>query len=298
MVAAGRRRGIGAILKGIPFPNNTLFGYELEDDCPLSAIAHKVYIGKKFSPIKYRENIEDLNNVCKEASIDLIIPFSCQASAWLYSYADKLIAPALTCSGARICYDKECFAQWFKGGDLSRHYPWPVEGEFATFKPSSGCGGDGIYYEKFRGECPIDHVAQHHLKEPEFSADCYYDKLGNFVAGAVREREVVAAGEVLESIVIDRPDILEIVKKVGKVISFKGPICAQFMSDYNGVPKITEINARFGGGAPLSIYAGLPFHEWVIEEYIEGKALQKSAYSLQARVGAKTRRSYQDCFFN
>ena len=294
LVSAGRRTTMCDIFKSA---GAQVYAYELEDDCPIAKSAKQVFIANKFRPSNHKQDIHELNEVCKKADIQLVIPFSCEAAAWLYNYETSLVAPCLTSFGSRICYDKECFAQWFKGKSLFDFYPWAEHGEYAVFKPTGGCGGEGVYYEQYWSECPEEYVAQRNLKEPEYSADCYFDRNGNFVAGSVREREFIAAGEVLESIVVDRPDIIDIVKRVGEVISFRGPICAQFMGSPKN-PKITEINARFGGGCPLSIYAGLNMVEWVMREYIDNKDLPIYAYESKPRIGAKTRRYYKDCFFN
>jgi carbamoyl-phosphate synthase large subunit len=54
-----------------------------------------------------------------------------------------------------------------------------------------------------------------------------------------------------------------------------GCICIQLFyreSDYDVVG--IEINPRFGGGYPLSYYAGANFPEYIVREYIQGESLE------------------------
>ena len=48
--------------------------------------------------------------------------------------------------------------------------------------------------------------------------------------------------------------------------SFRGPLCVQMKEDKDGVPKLTEINPRFGGGSIFTTIAGINFIDVILAE--------------------------------
>ena len=56
--------------------------------------------------------------------------------------------------------------------------------------------------------------------------------------------------------------------------SFRGPLCVQMKEDKDGVPKLTEINPRFGGGYPFTHLAGCNYIKAVIDIYLKKNILK------------------------
>jgi carbamoyl-phosphate synthase large subunit len=49
----------------------------------------------------------------------------------------------------------------------------------------------------------------------------------------------------------------------------RGPLSIQCFLAPDGAVRVTEINARFGGGYPLTHQAGARFTDWMVEEFLK-----------------------------
>lgn len=270
-------------------------GYETDPLCPLRQTGRDVVAGL---PWKHQDFPLHLRVVCDAYDVDAVVPLQDEAVVAL----DRARLPdgvEKVCSGAGAAattYDKITFGV-VVGMDFPRYYPHPVVGQPAVIKPRFGFGGNGVRrVDEFRPEDPDGRteVAQLELPEPEFTVDCYWKKDGEFIGACPRERLRVAGGEVIESIVVDKPDLAEAAETLGTAIGIRGPACFQFRYD-QGSPKVLECNARFGGGATLSCEAGLDMVWYTVCEYASGKGLGGSKPDV--RYGTRMSRSYRDHFF-
>jgi carbamoyl-phosphate synthase large subunit len=101
----------------------------------------------------------------------------------------------------------------------------------------------------------------------EFTCNCYVDKIGRLIAAVPHERLEVRAGEVSKARTERIPEAHSVALKIVKALpGLRGPFCFQFILDEHGVPWVFEINARFGGGYPLTHKAGAPFTKWILQE--------------------------------
>lgn len=112
-------------------------------------------------------------------------------------------------------------------------------------------------------------------KYSEFTVDMYYDKNGFVKSIIPRERLEIRAGEVNKG-AARKNFLVEYLKdKMNHLPGVRGCICIQvFYNNSNNDVIGIEINPRFGGGYPLSYYAGGNFPQMMIEEYIEGKNIE------------------------
>ncbi len=270
-----------------------IFGYELDPRVPLRDYG-PVFTGKRWDDPTLKD---DLAYIMKGHEIDLAVPLDCRAVgvvAWL-----PLPKPVVVTGGrsALTCLDKRLFeAAAERFADL---YPYPAEGFPAVSKPKKGFGSNGVeyidrYVPGYQAKFP-DNVFQKRLPGPEFSVDAYWNRQGEFVGASPRQRLRVAGGEVLDSITVNRPDLIDAARRVGDAVKLKGPACIQFMDDGAGRPYVIEVNARFGGGSTLSLHAGLNMVEYVLREYAWGKTVE--AGSGKAAVGCYMTRSYKDHYF-
>jgi carbamoyl-phosphate synthase large subunit len=67
----------------------------------------------------------------------------------------------------------------------------------------------------------------------------------------------VRGGEVARGVTINDPDIAAVVAGLVHHLNPTGPVTVQGMYD-GGTFKVTECNARMGGGLPLAVAAGVP----------------------------------------
>lgn len=105
----------------------------------------------------------------------------------------------------------------------------------------------------------------------EFTVDLYYGRDCRVKAIVPRERIEIRSGEVNKGAARKNHLMSYLKEKMAYVPGVRGCICAQLFyrerdADVVGI----EINPRFGGGYPLSYYAGANFPALVIDEYIEG----------------------------
>ncbi len=106
----------------------------------------------------------------------------------------------------------------------------------------------------------------------EFTCDLYYDRKGSLRCAVPRERLEVRGGEVSKARTA-RLDITgTLFERFGAVEGARGVLTLQlFRHRETGRMLFNEVNARFGGGYPLSRLAGADCQSWLIREYLLGE---------------------------
>jgi carbamoyl-phosphate synthase large subunit len=103
----------------------------------------------------------------------------------------------------------------------------------------------------------------------EFTVDVYAGLDGIPRCAVPRLRLETRAGEVSKGITASEPTIMEeALRVVGRLHEPRGVLTLQCILPDSGTPQFFEINARFGGGVPLSIEAGANFPLWLLSEYL------------------------------
>jgi carbamoyl-phosphate synthase large subunit len=109
---------------------------------------------------------------------------------------------------------------------------------------------------------------QERLAGPEYTVNMYIDRRGRLLAAIPHLRLEVRDGEVSKGRTERQEDLLSAAEKISLAFSrigAFGPLCFQAIVTPEG-PSVFEINARFGGGFPLTHKAGGRFTSWVLEE--------------------------------
>lgn len=121
-------------------------------------------------------------------------------------------------------------------------------------KPRRGSGGKGAY------AVAEDHVICETLPGPEYSVDavCWHGR----AVMVVRRRDVVMRGICRRGLVLsdDNPvaeTLAMLVRALASLWRLHGPACIQFKTHRDGVPRLTDLNLRFGGGVTISAAAGV-----------------------------------------
>jgi carbamoyl-phosphate synthase large subunit len=109
----------------------------------------------------------------------------------------------------------------------------------------------------------------------EFTCDLYYDKNNNLKSVIPRKRIEVRDGEVNKGVTKKNKLVDYIKKHLNHIDGAVGCLTAQFFkhSENNEIYGI-EINARFGGGFPLTYLAGANFPKWIIQEYFFNQEIE------------------------
>ncbi len=110
----------------------------------------------------------------------------------------------------------------------------------------------------------------------EYTVDALYTTSGQLVCAVPRLRIEVRGGEISKGRTEKGP-VLEMVReRLSSIAGARGCLCMQFFCspDRGDLPIIgIEVNARFGGGYPMSHAAGADFALWLVEETFDGQTL-------------------------
>ncbi len=254
---------------------------------PACRVADKSYSVAK---VNFPEYIEQLLEICKANDVRLVIPtidtellilaqnrslFSDCGIEIMVSEADFIAT----------CRDKRKTMSLFD--KLGIRNPNPRDKynpQFPLFaKPYDGSLSKNIHILRSQEELTeeilndpklmfMEYIDKNEYKE--FTVDMYYGSDHYVKAIVPRERLEIRSGEVNKGIARKNYLVQYLKSCMDYMPGVRGCICIQlfYRESDNDVVGI-EINPRFGGGYPLSYYAGANFPIWMIDEYIRGKSL-------------------------
>jgi len=110
-------------------------------------------------------------------------------------------------------------------------------------------------------------MCQELIEGTEYTCDVYVD-FGMQVRCVVPRRRIeVRSDEVSKSQIVKHREIMDRARRLAELLQAgPGVITLQLFITNDGQIRFTEINPRFGGGAPLSIHAGADFPKWILQE--------------------------------
>jgi carbamoyl-phosphate synthase large subunit len=225
--------------------------------------------------------------------IDLIVP-TIDPELAVYAAARQILArrgvqiAISTPETIAICRDKQLTHRW-----LRRHgFPAPQQRSLAAalslpkrrfpviVKPRLGSGSVGVRRvatsQELRaiieahspGEL-VDHVVEEIAPGQEHTINVFIDARGVSLAGVPHRRIEVRAGEVSKAVTVKHNGLIRIAQGIAQALpGARGPLSIQCFLAPGGSVRVTEINARFGGGYPLTHQAGARFTDWIVEEFL------------------------------
>ncbi|MDX6642990.1 MAG: carbamoyl-phosphate synthase large subunit [Solirubrobacteraceae bacterium] len=218
---------------------------------------------------------------CREQRIDLVfplidpdVPVLAEQRAELEAVGAR--AMAVPPDAARITADKQETAELF--GRLGVPSPawWTpqdalsVDLDFPVFvKPRFGSAGEHAYSVADHAELHLrlgsvqKPIVQEQLPGPEVTSDVLCLEDGEVAAVCSRQRIEVRSGEVAKAVTVHDQRIVDRCAQVAGALEARGPITVQCLMR-DGEPLFTEVNARFGGGAPLGFAAGMLSPDWLL----------------------------------
>jgi carbamoyl-phosphate synthase large subunit len=232
-------------------------------------------------PLHSPDYIATVVDICKKESVDFIFPLIDPDVSVLANHRKVLEetgARALVISpeAAKITTDKCLTEKFFAGLELSVPKSWlPSQIDASQFhypvfiKPRAGSASKNAFHAHNRKELEFfleyipDPIVQEYLPGPEITSDVICDPDGNLLAVVSRRRIEVRFGEVAKGVTILDARIIDACVKIARQLGAIGPITVQCMMKENH-PYFTEINARFGGGLPLGIEAGVDSPKWLL----------------------------------
>lgn len=180
----------------------------------------------------------------------------------------------------RITRDKRKTHDFFRKYDIGVATEYDRENYILPMflKPYNGSRSVNTYTIRHKKELREKHLKDDtlmfleyldHNEHDEYTCDLYYDRSHQLRCVVPRKRIAVRDGEVNKGLTCRNEVAQMIRKKLGFIEGAVGCLTAQFFM-HKTTGKITgiEINARFGGGYPLSYLAGANYPGWILKEYI------------------------------
>jgi carbamoyl-phosphate synthase large subunit len=147
---------------------------------------------------------------------------------------------------------------------------WPY-----LLKPWDGSAGKDIAIIKNMNELMFytkkirNAICQEYIEGDEYTCDVYVDFEKKVRCAVPRKRLEVRAGEVSKSQIVKNTHMINQAAKLVEALGAgPGVITIQLFLTNKHKLIFTEINPRFGGGAPLSIKAGADFPKWILQELL------------------------------
>ncbi|CAH1211267.1 hypothetical protein PAECIP111892_03509 [Paenibacillus auburnensis] len=259
----------------------------------LSELAPALYFADgsiSLPEIKDAQYIPELLKACIEEKINLIIPtidteldvLVKNINLFKENNIDILISDSST---IRISQDKMETYRFFKSLDLHspKSYIKGMEytGEVPCFiKPLSGSSSINAFKVRNSKELEFfqyyieDYIIQDLIIGDEFTVDVFCDFHGNPIYITPRLRIATRSGEVLKTKIVEDPILTQHILNIIKKLKPNGPLTIQAIKNQSdGNYYFIEINARFGGGAPLSMLAGADAAT-ALYDLVQGKDLE------------------------
>ena len=217
----------------------------------------------------------------KKESIDLIIPtidpdlerFSSMKNE-IKKYLPKLTILISPDEVIRMSADKRLTKEAFEemGADVPAYITNTSKCNFPIFiKPALGSGSYGA--KKINNLVELESalkitefpMIEEFIEGDEITVDVLLDFNSNPLIAIPRKRILVRGGEVSRGIVMRDKGLESIAKDLASRLNCIGPVTIQFKNPEPNRWIAMEINARMGGGLPLSVAAGANWPIWIIQ---------------------------------
>lgn len=217
--------------------------------------------------------------LCEEHGVDVVYPLIDPDIPRLGVVGPSVPLASVNPAAAEMVSDKWLTYEWLIERKIPTAESWlPAsigEPDFPVFmKPRRGSGGVDAFRVRSPEEFSFfstyidDPIVQRLLAGPEVTVDIIVGSRGETLATIQRMRLAVRGGEVSRGLVIDDVAVADSVRQVIEALQPTGPVTVQGMYDEDGSFRVTEINARMGGGIPLAVAAGVPVARLLVDSWL------------------------------
>lgn len=231
--------------------------------------------------------IDEMLALCEREKINLVVPTIDPELSLYAEHRERFaeigaIVAVSSPQAVAIGADKRETHRWLSGLGLpvprqasieqvkANPDDWPTP---LIIKPARGSSSIGMrkitHHEELAGlEETDDMVAESIAPGGEYTIDVYIDRSGKPRCSVPRLRLETRAGEVSKGQTVRDPHLQEIAERIASELPGGfGVINIQIFYDKaSGQTAVIEINARFGGGYPLTHHAGATCTHWLIED--------------------------------
>jgi carbamoyl-phosphate synthase large subunit len=280
LTSSGRRTSLVAAFQkaGHPFGARVL-AVDHDPLAPACAVADGAFPVPKVEEPSY---ISTLLDICREQKVGLIIPtIDPDLPILARNFETFQIMGIFVMIGTRgfidICRDKWRTFQVFKAKGISVPRTWlpgvPDAGlpTQLFLKPRDGSASLNVHpchrdeLVRMLPKVP-NAIVQEFLEGTEITIDAFLDLAGRPIHFVPRKRIRTLAGESIQGVTLDMPEVdawIEDVLGACSDLGARGPLTLQaFLTDRG--PVLTEANPRFGGGFPLALAAGGDYPAWIL----------------------------------
>ena len=254
------------------------------DSSPASAALYAADEHFLVPPACDAQHIPFLLGVCADREIGLLVSVN-DAELVAFSEARDRFEEQGTyiaipgAEGVHMSRDKRKTHEWFLENGFPTPRRWsadfrPPPGKLPApliVKPARGSAGIGVQLVRTAEElaaavrATADPVIEEWQTGREFTVNVLASRDGQFVCGIPHLRLEVRSGEVSKGRTFKHAELDRIARRlVERLPGCRGPLNFQGFLDATGAVRLTEINARFGGGYPLAHAAGARFPEWIL----------------------------------
>jgi carbamoyl-phosphate synthase large subunit len=152
---------------------------------------------------------------------------------------------------------------------------WPLP---LIAKPRQGSASKGVRRIhslrelEFYAERESDLLVQEIAEGEEYTINIFVNRAGECVCAVPHRRLEVRAGEVSKAITVKNHALMELARRMGESLpGAYGMLNIQCFLTANGEIRVIEINARAGGGYPLTHHAGARFTHLLVDEAATGR---------------------------
>lgn len=262
--------------------NGKIVAADLKSNAPAVLISD---LHEQVPPVSSPEYITALKNICLAYDIKLLIPLIDTELHLLSDYQHEFksigTTPLISSSATnKISLDKRDTYDFFKKTKIDTPEIYDIEyalsGGHVSYplivKPADGSCSLGVSkvwnkkeLEFFKDYTP-NAIIQEFVDGEEYTLDIFVDFKGMVRCVVPRLRLETRAGEVSKGVTVKNQHLINVGKQVVESLpGALGCITVQCFLTVDKKVKFLEINPRFGGGVPLSIYAGANFPQWIIE---------------------------------
>jgi len=253
-----------------------IIGTDIDPLAPASDFVDSFYIVPQS---KNEDFIPTIQEICIENNINLLFPLNDNDLLPLSSGKTKLekneiIVAVSQMKSIDTTVDKWSTYQFFKNVGIKTPKTWiPNDNNKLDFplliKPRNGSAGKDVIKVNDQRELEFyiprieKPIIQEFINGPEITTDVICDFKGSIIGIVNRERIEVRWGEVAKGKTIFDKNIIKNCEKIVENLDIIGPITVQCILEGNDAYFI-EINARYGGGAPLGFAAGVQSPHWYL----------------------------------
>lgn len=274
--SGGRRGALLQILRGVQQKDDSMV--IVTDASELSAAGRLADYFELVPRIQHPDFIPRILEICRKYKVDTVVPTIDTELEILARNRDKFAAIGVDVLVSvpdviQLSSDKWKFNSWLEKNDFPAIETFEIEGFTQDMisgpvvaKPRGGSSSIGVFQAENAAKLDLnrltaDYIIQEQIEGVEVTIDFAVSRNGQFLGAVPRKRIEVRGGEVSKGVTIQHHGLEDFARRFAEALpGAYGVLNVQvFLNEQTGEFRVLELNARVGGGYPLSDAAGADF---------------------------------------